>query len=147
MALEYRIIQLFSRDRGKREAKLMFDVGQGTQDLGFRNEVNLLFFAEAAVKVVLNVLDDDGQPTIGQFVFKDAQGRVYPSRVKRLAPDLFFHDQVYRASGESVLLPPGIYETTYTRGPEYRILKRMIQAPAAETHEENFRLEIGRAHV
>ncbi|HEV7226330.1 MAG TPA: CehA/McbA family metallohydrolase [Pirellulales bacterium] len=140
LALEYRIIQLFSRDRGKREAKLMFDVGQGTQDLGFRNEVNLLFFAEAAVKVVLNVLDDDGQPTIGQFVFKDAQGRVYPSRVKRLAPDLFFHDQVYRASGESVLLPPGIYETTYTRGPEYRILKRMIQAPAAETHEESFRL-------
>ncbi|HXT59344.1 MAG TPA: CehA/McbA family metallohydrolase [Pirellulales bacterium] len=140
LALEYRIIQLFSRDRDKREAKLMFDVGQGTQDLGFRNEVNLLFFAEAAVKVVLNVLDDDGQPTIGQFVFKDAQGRVYPSRVKRLAPDLFFHDQVYRASGESVLLPPGIYEATYTRGPEYRILKRMIQVPAAETHEENFRL-------
>ena len=141
LALEYRVIQLFSRDRGKREAKLMFDVGQGTQDLGFRNEVNLLFTCDPAVKVTLNVLDDDGQPTIGQFVFRDAQGRVYPSRVKRLAPDLFFHDQVYRASGESVLLPPGEYEATYTRGPEYRILKRQITIPAAETHKEDFRLQ------
>ena len=35
-----------SRDRGQREAKLAFDVGQGTQDLGFRNEVNLLFDCE-----------------------------------------------------------------------------------------------------
>ena len=140
LVLEYRILQLFSRDRGRREAKLLFDVGQGTQDLGFRNEVNLLFTCEPAVKVVLNVLDDDGQPTIGQFVFRDAQGRVYPSRVKRLAPDLFFHDQVYRASGESVLLPPGEYEATYTRGPEYRILKRKITVPSAETHKEDFRL-------
>ncbi|HUY89046.1 MAG TPA: CehA/McbA family metallohydrolase [Pirellulales bacterium] len=141
LSLEYRIIQLFSRDRGRREAKLMFDVGQGTQDLGFRNEVNLLFTCEPAVKVTLNVLDDDGQPTIGQFVFRDAQGRVYPSRVKRLAPDLFFHDQVYRASGESVMLPPGEYEATYTRGPEYRILKRKLTVPAAETHKEDFRLQ------
>ncbi len=36
--LEYRVVQLYSRDAGKREAKLAFDVGQGTQDLGFRNE-------------------------------------------------------------------------------------------------------------
>ncbi len=140
LALEYRILQLFSRDRGRREAKLLFDVGQGTQDLGFRNEVNLLFTCEPAVEVSLEVIDDDGKPTIGQFVFRDAQGRVYPSRVKRLAPDLFFHDQVYRANGESVLLPPGRYEATYTRGPEYRILKRQIDVPAEEKHRESFRL-------
>lgn len=140
LVLEYRILQLFSRDRGQREAKLLFDVGQGTQDLGFRNEVNLLFDCEPAVKVALEVLDDDGRPTVGQFVFRDMQGRVYPSRVKRLAPDLFFHDQVYRANGETVLLPAGRYEATYTRGPEYRILKRQIDVPAAETHRESFRL-------
>ncbi|HVX60776.1 MAG TPA: hypothetical protein VHC19_09245, partial [Pirellulales bacterium] len=140
LVLEYRILQMFSRDRGQREAKLLFDVGQGTQDLGFRNEINLLFDCEPAVKVTLEVLDDDGQPTVGQFVFRDLQGRVYPSRVKRLAPDLFFHDQVYRANGETVLLPAGRYEVTYTRGPEYRILKRPIDVPAAETHRESFRL-------
>jgi hypothetical protein len=38
LALEYRVIQIYSRDRGQREATLAFDVGQGTQDLGFRNE-------------------------------------------------------------------------------------------------------------
>ena len=44
--------------------------------------------------------DDDGKPTTGQFIFRDALGRVYPSRARRMAPDLFFHDQIYRHSGE-----------------------------------------------
>src|SRR5205807_1780070 len=80
----------------KREAKLMFDVGQGTQDLGFRNEVAMLCTADPAVEVKLEIIDDDGKPTMGQFVIRDRQGRVYPSRIRRLAPDLFFHDQIYR---------------------------------------------------
>jgi hypothetical protein len=140
LTLEYRVISLYSRDRGKREAKLEFDVGQGTQDLGFRNELNVLFECDPAVKVTLDVLDDDGKPTTGQFVFRDARGRVYPSQSRRLAPDLFFHAQIYRQSGESVLLPPGEYEALYTRGPEYQILKRKITVPQAETHQESFRL-------
>ena len=37
LELEYRIVQLYSRDVGRREALLGFHVGQGTQDLGFRN--------------------------------------------------------------------------------------------------------------
>src|SRR6185295_9689481 len=107
LVLEYRIIQLYSRDVGKREAKLTFDVGQGTQDLGFRNELNVLFQCEPAVRVALDVIDDNGQPTTGQFVFRDSRCRVYPARSRRMAPDLFFHDQIYRHSGEVVLLPPG----------------------------------------
>jgi hypothetical protein len=43
MELEYRIVRLYSRAAGLREATLAFDVGQGTQDLGFRNELPLLF--------------------------------------------------------------------------------------------------------
>ncbi len=74
LPLEYRLIELYSRDVGGREAKLMFDVGQGTQDLGFRNELNVLFQCEPAVHVALEVLDDDGKPTTGQFVFRDAFG-------------------------------------------------------------------------
>jgi hypothetical protein len=142
LGLEYRVLQLFGRDAGRREAKLVFDVGQGTQDLGFRNEINVLFDCAPAVKVELEVLDADGKtPTTGQFIFRDAQGHVYPSRARRLAPDFFFHDQVYRHSGESVLLPPGKYQVTYTRGPEYRILKRQITVPNAATHKESFKLE------
>jgi hypothetical protein len=41
--LEYRILRLTARQAGKREATLRFDVGQGTQDLGFRAEVPILF--------------------------------------------------------------------------------------------------------
>src|SRR5438128_2557155 len=41
--LEYRIMTLTARQSGKREATLAFDVGQGTQDLGYRAEVPILF--------------------------------------------------------------------------------------------------------
>lgn len=45
---ERRTLSLRSRDAGWREATLAFDVGQGTQDLGFRGEVAILFrFLEA----------------------------------------------------------------------------------------------------
>jgi hypothetical protein len=41
--LEYRLLRLTARESGKREATFQFDVGQGTQDLGFRAEVPILF--------------------------------------------------------------------------------------------------------
>ena len=137
---EYRIIQVYSRDAGKREAGIAFNVGQGTQDIGFRNEVAILFHSLPGVKVTLNVFDHDGQPTTGQFVIRDPRGRVYPARSRRLAPDFFFHDQVYRKNGEHVVLSPGSYEVTYTRGPEYRVLKKNIVVPKASQHSETFRL-------
>src|SRR5690606_28470560 len=58
LQVEYRILQVYSRDAGKREATLLFDVGQGTQDIGFRNEIAVLFDSARAVEVVLKVLDD-----------------------------------------------------------------------------------------
>lgn len=41
--LEYVALLLTAREAGKREATLKFDAGQGTQDLGFRAEVPILF--------------------------------------------------------------------------------------------------------
>jgi hypothetical protein len=41
--LEYRVLRLTAWEAGKREASFRFDVGQGTQDLGFRAEVPILF--------------------------------------------------------------------------------------------------------
>jgi hypothetical protein len=41
--VEYVLLRLTAREAGKREATLRFDVGQGTQDLGFRAEVPVLF--------------------------------------------------------------------------------------------------------
>ena len=97
LELEYRIIQLFSRDVGRREAKLTFNVGQGTQDIGFRNAVPVLFNSVPAVEVSLGVKDSDGKPTMAAFVVRDKFGRVYPNPARRLAPDFFFHNQIGRA--------------------------------------------------
>src|SRR6185436_5949177 len=47
LPLEYRIIQIYSRDPGKREAKIAFNVGQGSQDIGYRNDVDILFDAQS----------------------------------------------------------------------------------------------------
>ena len=141
LAVEYCLVEIYSRDAGKREARLVFDVGQGTQDLGFRSEVSLLFDCRPAVEVRLEVIDDDGRPTTGQFVIRDARGRVYPSRARRLAPDFYFQDQIYRQHGESILLPAGKYDVIYTRGPEYLVLKREMIVPPGAEHRERFRLK------
>ncbi len=135
LAVEYRIVQIYSRDRGSREATLAFDVGQGTQDLGFRNQLPILFDCRPAVEVVLHVLDQDGKPTTGSFIFRDAQGRVYPARSRRLAPDFFFHDQIYRHDGESVRLPAGSYEVTFGRGPEYLVQTASLQVPQGKAEQ------------
>jgi hypothetical protein len=141
LLVEYRIIQIYSRDRGKREANISFNVGQGTQDIGFRNEVAILFDCQPGVPITLEILDDDGTPTTGQLVIRDRNGRVYPAKSRRLAPDFFFHDQIYRKNGEKIVLAPGQYDVAYTRGPEYRILKRTITVPNKTSHRESFRLK------
>ena len=139
--LEYRVLQIYSKDAGKREGKLMFDVGQGSQDLGFRNEIDILFTAAPAAKVTLRVLDSDDRPTTASFLVRDTRGRVYPSQTKRLAPDFFFHPQVYRADGESLALPPGEYAIEYGRGPEYRTRQQKLKVENTDPVTLTFRLE------
>jgi len=126
---EYAVALVYSSESGRREATISFDVGQGTQDLGFRAEVPVLFTVKPAVAVTLEVLDHDGTPTTGRFQFEDRQGHVFPPQAKRLAPDLFFQKQIYRAHGEHVLLPPGELTMFYGRGPEYRWIKRTVTIP------------------
>src|SRR5207245_3937863 len=77
----------------------------------------------------LSVTDVDGKPTTGRFRFRDRTGHIYPPQAKRLAPDFFFQQQIYRADGGTVLLPPGEFTMTYGRGPEYRQLERKITIP------------------
>ncbi len=117
--VEYRILQLYSRDAGRREAMLAADVGQGSQDIGFRSEAPVLFTIRPSVDVTLRVRDERGRPTVAAFVIRDAQQRLHPSPAKRLAPDFAFHPQVYRADGETVRLAAGVYDVEVSRGPEY----------------------------
>jgi len=126
LKVEYRLLQLYSRDAGKREAKFDFDVGQGTQDLGFRGEVDVLFDCLPAQLVTFRVRDENGEPTTAYFVIRDKQNRVYPSQAKRLAPDFSFHPQIYRADGETVRLPDGDYTVEFSRGPESLIQKQAL---------------------
>jgi hypothetical protein len=118
LKVEYRILQLYSREAGKREAKISFDVGQGTQDLGFRSDVDILFDCQPGQVLTLRVRDESGEPTTGEFLIRDQLGRVYPAQAKRLAPDFSFHPQVYRADGETIDLPDGSYTVEFSRGPE-----------------------------
>lgn len=137
---EYRVFSFYSRDAGKREARLAFNVGQGTQDLGFRNDIDLLFTIRPSVDVTFHILDTDRQPTTAGLIIRDTAGRVYPSQAKRLAPDFAFHPQIYRRDGEKVKLPPGDYTVELSRGPEYRVQQRKITVPAARSHTESFQL-------
>jgi hypothetical protein len=177
LELEYGVVQIYSKDAGKREAELGFNIGQGTQDIGFRSSINVLFTILPSVKVKFNVLDDDGSPTTASFTITDGiervinqsataskrsdidyrlttaqkefwQGRVpspdykiparltgiYPLPSRRIAafdeyPDFFFQPQIYRADGEHVLLPPGKFDVTFTRGPEYQIQTKEVTVP------------------
>jgi hypothetical protein len=140
LGLEYRMIQLYSRDAGKREAKISFDVGQGTQDIGFRNEVDVLFNCLPAGTVTFHVRDENNEPATAMFIIRDKQGRIYPSQAKRLAPDFAFHPQVYRADGETEKLPPGEYTVEYARGPEY-IAKTAALSVAGKSADWRFGLE------
>ena len=76
LGLEYVILQAYSRDAGQREAKIGFNVGQGSQDIGFRNTMDILFTCKPSVKVVLHVKDDDGKPAMASFLISDRVERV-----------------------------------------------------------------------
>jgi len=133
---EYAIALIYSTESGKREATIQFDVGQGTQDIGFRGQVPLLFDIRPAIPVKLKIRDVDGQPTTGRLVFLDKDKRVYPPQPKRIAPDLFFQKQIYRSDGDQVVLPPGEFTVHYSRGPEYRVLRKTFTvAPASRTQQ------------
>jgi len=125
--IEYRLIMLRAGESGKRSAVLQFDVGQGTQDTGFRSDLTLHFDILDVFPVRLNLRDEDGNPTTASLEIRDAMGRIYPSQPKRIAPDFRFHPQVYRNSGEQISLPPGSYDVLCRRGPEYHAVRQKLE--------------------
>jgi hypothetical protein len=144
LAVEYRILQVYCRDAGRKEARLGFSLWKDAdkkKPVASSNLVTYFVDSGPAVLVQLQVLDEEGRPTMASFTFRDSQGRVYPSQTRRLAPDFGFQPQVYRKSGETIALQPGKYEVTYTRGPEYLVQERQITVPAVETHVEIFQLK------
>ena len=141
LPLEYRILAVSSRDRGQRYAVIGFNVGQGTQDVGFRSEVSVLFTAMPAEALRLVVHDENRAPTISAFTIRDSLNRLYPNPAKRLAPDLFFQPQVYRENGATVLVPAGSYSVTASMGPEYHPQTKQIDVTLKGPNEVSFMMQ------
>ena len=76
LKVEYAIVQIYSKDMGLREANIGFHIGQGSQDIGFRNAVSILFNCRPSVKVIFTVRDDDGAPVMASFVITDGFERL-----------------------------------------------------------------------
>ncbi|MHB1424382.1 MAG: CehA/McbA family metallohydrolase [Gemmataceae bacterium] len=145
LELEYRIVRIYCRDAGRKEATLQFNLSRDKKRLASGQPLRIDFDSAPAALVRLRVIDDDGQskrdgqPIVAAFTFRDRLGRVYPSPSRRLAPDFNFHSQVYRADGETISLQPGQYTVTYSRGPEYRILHKTIAVSVADSLRESDR--------
>ena len=141
LPLEYRVLAIYSRDRGQRSAMIGFNVGQGTQDIGFRNEIPVLFNAMPAQALRLGVRDENGAPTMAAFTIRDSLGRLYPNPAKRLAPDLFFQPQIYRENGATILVPAGSYTITASMGPEYYPQTQRVEVTASGSNEVSFSMQ------
>ncbi|MCC6507515.1 MAG: CehA/McbA family metallohydrolase [Pirellulaceae bacterium] len=116
--LEYALLLVYSSEAGQREAVLEFSVGSGTQDLGFRAQLPVATLIPPALPVRLTIHDDNGQRAFARLTIRDAHGHVYPPQPRRLAPDFFFQQHIYREDGESVWLPPGKFTVQSSQGPE-----------------------------
>lgn len=85
LKLEYAIVQLYCKDAGQREVELGFNVGQGSQDIGFRNTINILFNSQPSVKVKFNIKDDDGSPAaMASFVITDGIEHIIDDSVQTM---------------------------------------------------------------
>ena len=141
LPVEYEILQVYSRDSGQRSAKIAMDVGQGTQDIGFRNDILVVFDIAPTRSIPLRVRDERGKPGIASFLFKDRQGRVYPNPSKRLEPDFPFQQHIYRFDGEDIRLPNGYYTVEYGGGPEFRARTKEFPVSAEGPSELAVQLE------
>ena len=122
--VEYRVIQIFSRDRGEHAVEAYFFTSKDQEApyralLNSRRGLTLPFNCLPSRDVPLRIRDADGRTCMGSLIIKDRFDRVCPLQAMRLAPDMQFQPQIYRADGETVRLPEGEYTVESRRGPEY----------------------------
>ena len=120
VSIEYQVIQIFSRDAGRHTADFYLNVVPKVDDENWKSEHRQLEFdCLPSRPVTLSILDSDGRGCVASLTIKDRRNRIYPPQAMRLAPDMFFHEQVYRGNGETLRLPDGEYTIESKRGPEY----------------------------
>jgi hypothetical protein len=140
--VEYHLVQLFSRDHGQRSANFKFYSSPGSGN-GFTNTGHreIDFNCLPSRVVTLRVLDTDGRGCVASLTVKDQFDHVYPAQAMRLAPDMFFQPQVYRADGETMRLPDGEYRVESQRGPEYL---RGVQVVAIDARHQSIDVKLER---
>jgi hypothetical protein len=128
LEVNYGIVFVSCNQAGKREATLSFDVGQGTQDIGFRSDLPILFNSLPTQPLTIGqITDHTGEDLMAGLIIRDANGQVFPGQTTRTSPDLWFQPQVYRTSGEVVQVPAGTYTITCLRGPEYIPQRKTVE--------------------
>jgi len=83
LKLEYAVLQIYSKDAGQREMEISFNVGQGSQDIGFRSSIPVLFNISKAVKVILRIKDEGGSPAMASLIISDGIEHILGDSVKR----------------------------------------------------------------
>ncbi len=120
LEVNYAVLFVTCGETGKREATLSFDVGQGTQDIGFRGDLPILFNSLPTFPMEISqITDETGEDLMAGLIIKNEDKQVFPGQTSRISPDLWFQPQVYRTSGDVIQLPEGSYTVTCLRGPEY----------------------------
>ena len=120
LGVEYAILQVYSRDAGQRSAIISFNVGQGTQDIGFRNDIEVRLHGRAGAS-----------RAAARARRARSAGDRRISHSRRGGPDLPEHRE---AAGAGLLLPAaglprrrrddcscpaGAFTVDVSRGPEY----------------------------
>ena len=84
LKLEYAVVQIYSKASGQKEADLGFNIGQGTQDIGFRNTISILFNISPSAMVKFHIRDEDGSPAMASFLITDGIERVLDDSVQTM---------------------------------------------------------------
>jgi hypothetical protein len=86
LKVEYAILQIYSKDAGQREVTMGFNVGQGTQDIGFRNLIHILFRINPSVKVTLHIKDENNAPaSMASLLITDGIEHILDDSVQTIA--------------------------------------------------------------
>lgn len=140
LPVEYRVMQLYSRDHGQRRAPLQFSVLSELDD-GDDSAREFVFDCLRSRAVALQILDTDGRGCVASLTIKDKGGRICPPQAMRIAPDMAFQTHIYRADGETVSLPDGGYTIESRRGPEYL---RVLQAITVDENLDRIEVRLKR---
>jgi hypothetical protein len=137
LEVEYKVVSLYCRENGTHTATVSMiatdqhnhqslsrsPVGVAAMRTSFESrhyDAKIEFECVPARDIQLDIREPDGRSCMASITVRDALGRSYPAKAMRLAPDMFFQEHVYRATGEVIRLPEGQYSITAIRGPEYR---------------------------